>query len=135
MNDLQDTTLPLYCNGKHAGTIPLREAVLSAKHGDIELVWKGRGRKARITAAHLVVDKGMHPSPCTITRAEVENNAFVHTGARLSEKDSMGALDRAVAKVEAWPSVHDDRAPVISAGKAYGVILCHIPAERVVTFA
>jgi hypothetical protein len=73
-------------------------------------------------------------SPCTITRAEMENNAFVHEGARLSAKDSMRALDRAVSKIEAWPEVHDDRNVVISAGRAFGVITQEIP-EQLINFA
>lgn len=76
-------------------------------------------------------------SPCTITLTEAENCAFVHPGVRLSGKDAIRPLDAAMEKVQAWPSVHDSRAAIVSAGVVYGVF-CPWPAmdeSRVVTFA
>jgi hypothetical protein len=76
-------------------------------------------------------------SPCTITWGETVNSAFVHPGVRLSAKDAIRPLDAAVNKVQAWPSTHDDKAPVISAGKPYGVFCPYPPIDqtRIVTFA
>jgi len=62
-------------------------------------------------------------SPCTLTLADTENNAFVEAFADhipLSVKDSIRALDRATNKVAAWVETHDDRALIISAGKVFG---------------
>jgi hypothetical protein len=76
------------------------------------------------------------PSPCTLTKSDAENNAMVHNGARIEENQSIRSLDRAANKVAAWPSVHDSKATVVSAGTVYGVF-CPFPPmeERVVTFA
>jgi hypothetical protein len=76
-------------------------------------------------------------SPCTLTCSDADKNSIVHIGARISAKDSIRALEAAAAKVNAWPSIHDSRAPVVSAGTVYGVF-CPFPpmdSTRIVTFA
>lgn len=135
MSDLQDKLLPLYFNGEHIGTIRVDEACMSARMGELELRSKGQGRKFRYTAAHLIVRKLSHNSACTIKRHEVEINAFVHEGVRLTAKDSIASIESALAKVRLWPESHDTKAVMISAGKALGVIFCPSMEERVVTFA
>lgn len=74
---------------------------------------------------------------CTIPRRAVENNAFIHNGVRLSEKDSMHQLDADVELIEAWPAIHDSKAAIISAGTVYGVFCPYPPLDpsHVVTFA
>ena len=104
----------------------------SAKDGGVELTTKGQGRKWRITAVHLAAARLPHPSPCTLTRSDSEHNALAYLGAHLDPTQSMREFDRAVAKVSAWPEVHDDKAPVISAGKVFGATFLELDDSRVV---
>jgi hypothetical protein len=91
-------------------------------------------KKAPLTDIRLLApERGERSSPCTLTVRDVQNNAFVQAFAKqahlpLSAKDSMRSLDRAEAKVEAWPEVHDDRAVIVCAGKTHGATL--MPQEQ-----
>lgn len=78
--------------------------------------------------------KAERTSPCTITRSEVENNAFGQAYQALGPTDSIRAIERAIGKIEAWPEIHDDRNVVISAGVAHGVIEANF-AEGYLNFA
>ena len=127
MNEKKDKLLPLYSfNGEHLGTISLVQAYAAAENNEATLSWKGRGRKARVTAVHLQQPrKQCYRSATTLTAWDVENNAFVQAFANkahlpLSAKDSMRALDEAENKVKAWPEVHDDRAVIVCAGTVHG---------------
>jgi hypothetical protein len=72
----------------------------------------------------------MHPvkeernSPCTLTKSDMLLNADGAVNPEIRRKGQQGriggAVDQAMTKVEMWPEVHDDRAPVISAGKVFG---------------
>ena len=74
-------------------------------------------------------------SPSSIIVSESENNAFVHEGVRLSPNDAIRPLDRAVEKIDAWPTVYDEKAPVICAGKAYGASAYPEVPNYIVSFA
>lgn len=118
MNDRQEKLLPLYdWNGKHLGTIRLETARVRAEAGEISLRIKGRGRKGRVTAAHVIYVKPQRISACTMTMRDVVNNAFGQAFKALGPTDSIRALQTAIAKVEAWPDIHDTKAVCISAGR------------------
>jgi hypothetical protein len=74
----QEKLLPLYSQtGHHIGTISLEKALIRAPEGEMGLRYKGRGRKARVTAAHEVFQKTAHRSATTITAREVELFAWL----------------------------------------------------------
>ena len=90
-------------------------------------------KKAPLTDICLLAPaKSERPSPCTLTRSDVENNAFVQAFANrahlpLSAKDSTRALDEAENKVKAWPEVHDNKAVIICAGTVHGAtVMSHL---------
>lgn len=134
-NSVRKETIKLYSvNDNVLRHITVREAFAMLAEGTVDPV---KNIKREIVAVQMkTLERNQGSSACTITRSETENNAFVHEGVKLSAKDSIGALERAIAKIKAWPDVHDERATVISAGKALGVF-CPYPKyqERVVTFA
>ena len=93
-------------------------------------------KKQRLTDIVLLVPaKAERNSPCTITRSETENNAFVHEGVVLGSQDSIRALDSATDKIAAWPEVHDQRNVVIAAGKAHGVIVADLTEKFYLNYA
>lgn len=92
-------------------------------------------KKAALTEIKMLAPVQMKDGdPCTLTRSDMEGNAIARADHEL--RGTGKYADRAASKVEAWPDTHDDRAPVISAGFAFGVF-CPWPAsaERVLTFA
>jgi hypothetical protein len=101
------------CDGKPIEAVARRLSRLKASFTDIQLMASAKSERA---------------SGCSLSQIDVQNNAFAQAFSALGETDSISALERATAKVGAWPDVHDDRAVVISAGKAYGVI--RIPIEE-----
>lgn len=118
MIEQQEKLLPFYdWNGKHLGTIRLDTARIRAEAGEVSLRIKGRGRKSRITAAHAIFVKPIRNSSCTMTMRDVVNNAMGKAFSALGSTDSIRALERAQAKVDAWPDVHDTKAVCISAGQ------------------
>lgn len=78
--------------------------------------------KAPLTDIELLAtQRKVRPIGGTITRADVENNAFAKAFSALGPTDSIRALDRAEGKVDAWPEIYDEKAPVVCAGKVYGL--------------
>jgi hypothetical protein len=142
-----ETEVPLYnCNNEFMLMIPLAEAQELAVKEDCELKTKGLGRKLRVTAAQLRRRQPSIPSPCTLTKSDMLNNAIgvVTPKERKFGRDADGSrmqmlvgncIDRAMTKVEAWPLVHDDRNTVICAGKAFGVIHQEAVPESYLNFA
>lgn len=105
-------------------------------------------KKAALTDIQLKsLARDEKPSPCTLTKSDMLNNAAgsdnpdLRKRARFTDGSVNGLkvgnyIDRAMSKVEQWPDTHDLRNTVISAGVAYGVF-CPWPveAERVINFA
>src|SRR5438067_8104638 len=117
----QEKLLPLYSHyGAHIGTIALEKALASASAGDVSLRYKGRGRKARVTAVHVIFQRPIRYSSCALSAIDTENNGLAQTYSALGDSDSIHDLERSTSKVEAWAEIHDDRAVVVCAGKVYG---------------
>lgn len=85
--------------------------------------------KAPFTDIRLLVpERRERRTTATITRAETENNAFVHEGVCLGPLDSMRELDAATGKIEAWPEVYDQKNVIVCAGRIHGAI--EVPREE-----
>lgn len=126
--------VPLYSvNDYVLRSITIRDAFALLDEGKVGPVKNTRREIVGVQLKQL--ERNERPSSCSLTRSDAEKNSVVRVGAKIAASDSIAALERAVAKVEAWPSVHDTKAVVISAGRALGVILCSSVEERVVTFA
>jgi hypothetical protein len=129
----QEKLLPLYSQtGHHIGTITTERALIRAADGQVSLRYKGRGRKARVTAAHEIFQKTASHSGTTITAREVELFALIQAAGKyhlpLSSNDTIRSLNRTEDKLGAWPEIHDDRAVIICAGQAHGVKL--VPSDQ-----
>jgi hypothetical protein len=87
-------------------------------------------KKERLTDIKLMhPERAKDSSPCTLTLSDMQHNALGKAFNYLGPTDSIRAIERASAKVDAWPAEHDDRAAVISGGKAYGVF-CPWPPNK-----
>lgn len=87
---------------------------------DIEPIAKRISRrKAKLEDIRLLSPERVKRNDCaTLTMGDTINNAIGSHG-RLSEHDSIRVIDRALAKVQAWATTHDDRAVIISAGMVF----------------
>jgi hypothetical protein len=76
-------------------------------------------------------DRGDKPTACTLKLSDMLNNAVGAANPELRKPGTYASgkvnplkignyIDRAMAKVEAWPEAHDTKSPVIAAGVAYG---------------
>lgn len=95
-------------------------------------------KKEKLTDIKLLhPERAKDSSPCTLTLSDIQNNAFGKAFKWLGPADSIRALERAEAKVGAWPDEHDDQAVVISGGKAFGVFCPWPPTQelQLTTFA
>src|SRR5207237_4447845 len=88
-------------------------------HGVEAIGYRLSRKKEKLTDIRLLAPlKAERPSDCSLSQIDMQNNAFAQSFSALGNTDSISALERAVAKVEALPDVHEDRAVSISAGKA-----------------
>lgn len=95
-------------------------------------------KKERLTDIKLLhSERAKDSSPCTITLSDMQHNALGKAFKWLGSTDSIRALERATAKIDSWPTEHDDQAVVISAGKAFGVFCPWPPIQdlQLTTFA
>lgn len=94
-------------------------------------------KKERLTDIKLLhPERAKDSSPCTITLSDMQHNAFGKSFNWLGSTDSIRAIERATAKIDAWPDEHDQNAVIISAGEVHGAILyCPWPRNQNISFA
>jgi hypothetical protein len=97
-------------------------------------------KKAPLTDIRLLAPERLKNSdPCSITPREMELNAYYSEPKQvynhLAAGESIRELERAIAKIDFWPDVHDDRNVIISAGHAHGVVHQAVIPDPIISFA
>ena len=94
-------------------------------------------KKERLTDIKLLQpERAKDSSPCTLTLSDMQNNALGKYFNWLGSTDSIRAIERATAKVDAWPEEHDEKAVIISAGEVHGAAFyCPWPRNQNLSFA
>jgi hypothetical protein len=86
-------------------------------------------RKAALTDIQLLAPvKSEKRGAASLSSSDTESNAFNQAFKALGDTDSIRQLERATAKYQAWPEVHDDRNVIVCAGKVHGVV--HVAAGK-----